>query len=106
MCFIQHDHAVRQIVQLAATAGAAGKQRFKQLHIGGHNNRCIPVFRCQTALSILSIGVEIAVMFHHTVAENVAVNIGGLLNNAGVGNGVNDALLTVLDGMFQQMLKY
>ena len=45
--FVKDDHAVRDVVQLAAAAAAVGVQRFKKLHGGGHHNRRIPVFAGQ-----------------------------------------------------------
>ena len=45
MGFVQHDHAVGNVVQLAAARSAIGEQRFDELYRGRNDNRCIPVFR-------------------------------------------------------------
>ena len=45
--FIKNDHAVGQVVQLAATAAAVGVQRLKKLYGCGHHNGGVPVFAGQ-----------------------------------------------------------
>ena len=104
---IQHDHTVDEIMQLAATTGAGGEQRLKQLDIGGHDQRCIPVLCRQTATRSFAVYIKVAMVFHDIIfAEDAAKHISGLLDDAGVGNGVDDAplcvILRVMIGMFQR----
>ena len=45
LCFVENDDGACDVVQLAAARGAVGKEGFKELHGGGHDNRRVPVFR-------------------------------------------------------------
>ena len=64
--FVQHDHAVDEVVQLAAARGARGKQRLEQLHIGGDDERRIPVFAGEPAGCgfVLRVRLRLAVVLH------------------------------------------
>ena len=99
--FVQYHDAAHQVVQLAAERGFGGKQRFKQLHVGGDHQRRVPVFAGQSAAHgfVLGCGVGLAVVFNqHLVAQGLkhaAKHVRRLLNDAGVGNGVNDAALAM-----------
>ena len=98
---VQHDDAAHQVVQLAAARGFGGKERFEQLHVGGDDQRCVPVLAGQAAAGgFVFVGcVGLAVVFdQHLVAqglEHVAEHVRSLLDDAGVGDGVDDAALAV-----------
>ena len=89
---VQHNHAVGQIVQFPAARGAGGKQAFKQLHIGGDDQGGVPVFGGESVFLRVAVGVVglvVAVVLQHgAVAQRLAENLGGLLDNAGERNGV------------------
>ena len=105
---VQHDDAARQVVQLSAARGFGCKQRLEQLHVGGNDQRRIPVFAGQTAARsfVLLGGVKLAVVFdQHLITqqlEDLAEHIRCLLNDAGVGNGIDDTALVVRQRMLQR----
>ena len=98
---VQHDDAAHQVVQLAAARGFGGKERFEQLHVGGDDQRCVPVLAGQAAAGgfVFFGSVGLAVVFdQYLVAqglEHVTEHICCLLDDAGVGDGVDDAALAV-----------
>ena len=98
---VQHDDAAHNVVQLAAARGFGGKQGLEQLHVGGDNQRCIPVFAGQSAAGRLVpvSRIGLAVMLDQDLIpqrfEYVAKHVGGLFNDAGVGDGVDHATVTV-----------
>ena len=105
---IQHNHAIGDTVQLAAATGLAGKQGFKQLHIGGHDERRIPVLTAQTALIALPaliVRVKVAVMLQHQflpqTREYLAVFSRRLVDDAGKGNRHDNPAFVMLCGMTQ-----
>ncbi len=98
LCLVEHDDAADQVVQLAAARGAAGEQAFQQLHVGGDDQRGIPVFASQAGTSgfLLFVHLDIAVVLDDVlVAENATEDARRLLDDAGVGNGVDDPALAV-----------
>ena len=91
LCLVQNDDAVHDVVKLPAAARSSGKQRSEKLDRGGNDDRCIPVFARQTTprcLPFLSTAIEIAVMFHHGIAEDPTELVGCLLYDAGIGNDI------------------
>ena len=102
--FVEHDHAVGKPVQLAAARGARGKQRFEQLHVGSDYQRRVPVFASQAAAAgfvALQI-VSLAVVLKHGVGpKDLPEHVGGLLDDAGIGNGINHSAMAMLGGMAQ-----
>ena len=106
--FVQHDDAARQVVQFAAAGCFGRKQRLEQLHVGGDHQRCVPVLAGQAAAGSFSragrIGLAV-VLDQHLIAQrgkHAPEHVGGLLNDAGVGNGVNDAALAVFLRVLQR----
>ena len=99
--FVQHNDAAHDVVQLAAARGFGGEQGLEQLHVGGDDQRCIPVFASEAAAgSFIFVGrIGLAVMLdQHLVAQrfkHVAKHICGLFNDAGVGDGVDHAALAM-----------
>ena len=69
LCLVKNDHAVSDVVQLAAAAAAVGIERLKKLHGGGDDDRRIPVFA----------GQQLAVLGGCQV-----FGVGGLVFGAGV----------------------
>ena len=102
--FIQNDDAANEVMQLATARGASGEQAFEQLHVGGDDKRCCPVFAGKPrALGfLLLIHFDIAVMFDDVfLTKNLAENGRCLFDDAGVRNRVDDAPLLVQAGMAQ-----
>ena len=119
--FVQHDHRLRHVVQLAAAAGAGGEKAFEELHRRRYDHRCVPVLRrpAQLADGVASgaaigfgggrgraqrrLPVEARIMFEHAriVAERVVEDGGGLLNDGGVRDDVDYAAQPVPARMFQ-----
>ena len=64
--FIEHDDATGQAVQLAAARGFGGEKGFEQLHVGGDDERRIPVFAGKAAACgfVPIRSVSLAVMFY------------------------------------------
>ena len=101
---VEHDHAVCNVVQLAAARRAGGEERLEQLDIGGDDERRFPVFARKPAQRrfVAIGGVGLTVVLDDMVgAEDAAEYIAGLLDDAGVGNSVDHAALAVGLGMLQ-----
>ena len=91
-------------MQFSASRGAGRKQRLEQLHVGRDDQWCIPVFAGQAAARrvVTFVAFGLAVVFDHGIrAEDLAKHVGRLLDDAGVGNGVDHPLLAVVNGMIQ-----
>ena len=105
LCLVQHDHAVGQVVQLAATRGLAGEQTFEELDVGGDDQRRVPVLAGQPRRGGFALGLALGVavvLDHRAVAqcgEDLAKYFGGLLDDAGVGNGVDHPAFAMGVGM-------
>jgi len=65
--FIQHHHAVSDVVELTTAAGPGGKQRLEKLNVGRHNQRRIPILCCQTTLRCFLFRIEVAVVLDHLI---------------------------------------
>ena len=74
---VQHDDAAGDAVQLAAARGFGGKQRLEQLHIGGDDERRVPVLAGQAAARrfLLRVGFGLAVVF--VIFKMIASSAGG-----------------------------
>ena len=99
---VKHDDAADQVVQLAATRGPAGEQTFEQLHVGRDDQRRVPVFAGQTGAGsfLLVVHLDIAMVFDDVfVAEDTAEDAGRLLDDAGVGDGVDNPAFAVTHRM-------
>ena len=97
-------------MQFAAARGAVGKEAFKELDGGGDDDGRVPVFtgvaQFVAGVAVLQFAViEGAVLFQHRRfaerAEGVAEGGGVLLNDAGKGDDVDDAPLSVLARVFE-----
>ena len=90
-----------QAVQLAAARRFCSEKGLEQLDIGCDDERGVPVFTCQAAAGgfIMGCSVGLAMVFNkHFVAqrfERIAKHIRRLLNDAGVGDGVDHAPLAM-----------
>jgi len=51
--FVQQDHRIHQVVQLATGRRPVGKQRLQQLDVGGQYDWRIPVLGQETSLPVL-----------------------------------------------------
>ena len=107
--FVKNDDALCQIVQLAAFGRAVGEQGFKKLHVCGHDDRRVPVFRRQPhpfgkgcPLGVRA-AVHTRVVLEHVLrAQNLAEFVRRLFDDAGVRNDINDPLLSVATRMLQR----
>ena len=115
---VQHDHGLCQPVQLPAGTGAIGEEAFKELYSRGHDQRRIPVLRREPppqlglvapvgflSFSFERLRLDGGMVFQdgaRRVAEQVTEDLGGLIHDAGVGDGVDDAPQAVLCGVFQR----
>ena len=108
MRLVKDHHAIGDAMELTATGGAVIVKRFKELHRRSHHDGHIPVLRCvfQALLPIIYLTVVVfvindaAVMLQHNVIpEDLTENGRGLLNNGGIGDHVNDAILPCFSGM-------
>ena len=106
--FVEDQHAADESVQLAAAGGAGGEEGFEELHVGGDDERRVPVFagEARGAGFVGGIAFGLAVVFDDAFAaqrgEDIAEDVGGLLDDAGVGNGVDDAPFAVGEGVIQR----
>ncbi len=99
---IQNDDAVSEVVQFSTTAWPCGMERFEQLHIGGDDDRRIPVFTCQPGAGIITV-IKITVVLNNRLFPKRLTEHGGvLLDNAGVGNSVNNAFFAVTQGVVER----
>ena len=105
---VKNHHAVCQMMQLAAAGGFRGVQGLKKLHGRGDDHRRVPVFAGQTAAARLRrfrvarfVGeLRLAVVFQNVFfSQNFRKDLGVLLDDAGVGNDVNNPFHPVADGM-------
>ena len=106
---VKDDHAVGDVVQLAALGGAVGMDGFKELHRRGHDHRRIPVLAGQALAALfttcLLIGIEncAAVVLEDVVLpEDVPEYEGVLFDDGGVGNHIDDAPHVVPQGVPQR----
>ena len=94
---VDDDDAAAQGVQLAAARSLAGEQALEELHAGGHHHGRVPVlagqagtggFGCLTQLGGVAVVLQHDALGHVRAQrrEDLAVDLGGLLDDAGVGN--------------------
>ncbi len=104
LSLVEDDHRVDQVVQFAAARSACGKQRFEELHIGGDDDGRVPVFTGQAAGAVFAagLGFGVAVMLDDRVTEDGAEDVSRLLDDAGVGNDVDDAAFAMHAGVFER----
>jgi len=90
LCFIQHDDAIDDIVQLAAARSTGREQGFEELHAGGNDNGRVPVLARQAAAKVLTtgVGLGVAVVLDDRLAKNASKHLGGLFDDAGIGNDI------------------
>ena len=107
---VKNDHAVRQIVQLAAPGSFGGVQGLEKLHRRGDDHRRVPVFAGQTAaagfqrfgIALFVRQFRLAVMLQNVFRpQNLRKDLGVLFNNAGIGDHINDSFHAVTNGVGQ-----
>ena len=95
-------------MQLPAACRAVAEQRFEKLHRRGQDNRRVPVFRRKIApaVHLAQVAAFVHRIFHVGVVRNdvlrtedIFENLLRLLNNARVGNDINDAPRAVVQRM-------
>ena len=106
---IENHHAVGDVVEFAAAAGFGGVEGFKELYGGRDDDGCIPVFAGKAlAEGIGRFGIRIGqihltVMLHHVlIAQNIPKDLRVLVDDAGVGDDVDDALHLMLHCMAER----
>ena len=109
--FVKDDHAVCDVVQLAAAAAAVGVQRFKKLHRRGHHNGRVPVFAGQQ-LAVLRRGqfflFQTLKICTGVIRQNVfctqkvCKNSGSLVDDGHIRNHVDHPLHALRCGLFQR----
>ena len=99
LCFIQNHDRIDDVMQLAAAGRFGGVKGFEELNVGGDYHGRIPVLRSQTALRRFVLRFEVAVMFDDRrwldAGEDAAKNVRRLLDDAGVGNDIDDTFQVV-----------
>ena len=108
---VKDDHAVRNVVQLAAAAAAVSVQRFKKLHRCGHHNGRVPVFAGQQ-LAVLRWGqlllfkafvVRAGVIGQYIFCtQKVCKNSGSLVDDGHIRNHVDHPFHVLRCGLFQR----
>ena len=100
--FVKDDDGVGNIVQLAAAFVFGGEEGFKELYVGGDDQGGIPVFGQKSVGFAVVFLREVAVVLEHAIfSQNLAEDACGLVDDAGVGDDVDDALFAVETGVFQ-----
>ena len=110
--FVEDDDAAGDIVQLAAARGARGEQALEELHIGGDDDRRGPVLHGELELVLVghrAVGVPRVrpplvldgrmMLQHDLVAQHAAEDRGGLVDDGGERDGVDDPLVAVRLGV-------
>ena len=112
---VEDDDAAGDVVQLAAARGARGEQAFEELHVGGDDDGRGPVLHGELELvpvglravriawsQLASLVLDGRMMFEHdVVAEHFAKDRGGLVDDRGEGDGVDDPLVPVRLGVIE-----
>ena len=78
-------------MELAASAAARCEQRLEELDGRGDDEGGVPVLSGKPVAVFLAIGVEVAVVFEDAFAHRLAECVRRLLDDAQVGNGIDDA---------------
>ncbi len=104
---VKDQHAVCNVVQLSAARGAVGIERLEELHVGGHDDRRIPVFareRARIRLLILAgIVVDIVMVLQHVLcAERIAKDRRRLVDDGCIGDDVDHAAKAVLQRVLER----
>jgi len=89
-------------MQFPASRSAASIQRFKELHICRHNDRSIPIFRCQQRRGpfVVTILLQITMMLHHILrSENIPEHGSRLYNNTRIRNNDDNPFFFVTNGV-------
>ena len=90
---VEHDHAARNVVQLAAARGLVREQRLEELDIRRHHHGRVPILgRKPQRIAVLArvVEVEVRMVFKHVaLAEHLAEHGGVLLDDRGVGHRVD-----------------
>src|SRR6266571_108114 len=108
--FIQDDDATRDVVELPTFASAATQQALEKLDGCCHNQRCIPVLGSKSSSDLCWCRVlrilqgDIAMVLDESlfIGEDATEHPGCLIDNAGVGNGIDDALEVVLERVLER----
>ena len=94
---VEEDDASSQIVELAALGGAVGIEGFKELHRRGHHHGHVPVLRglgqadrFWSGLGVDFIGGVGVVLQHVLRPKDGSELLGGLLDDGGVGDHIDD----------------
>ena len=105
--FVEDDDAAGDVVEFAAAGGLCGKEGFEELDVGGDDEGDAgPVFGELAegvgdfvfAFAPFGLGV---VLEDVPFAEDVGEGLGGLLDDGGIGDGVDDFALAVGDGVLE-----
>lgn len=105
--FVEDDDAVDDVVEFAAAGGLCGKEGFEELDVGGDDNGdSVPVLGELTervgdfvfVFAPFGLGV---VLEDVVCAEYIGEGLGGLLNDGGIRDGVDDLLFVVGNGMLE-----
>ena len=108
--FIEHQHGPGQLVHTTRTPRTRAKQGLQQLHHGGVNDGCVPVFAQHLFAPGLLLGREAAVVFQHDTTsilrgifglQHIAHHLGVLVDDGGEGDDVDDAIQTAFLGVLQ-----
>ena len=99
---VKNNHTPAERVKLAAFAGAIGEHRLKQLNVGSHDNRRIPILTSESGVLIFagSLFVNHTMMLNYVgFAEYVAQYARGLNNYAREWNSNNDSFFSMSKSM-------
>nr|WP_284540040.1 hypothetical protein [Pleomorphomonas sp. T1.2MG-36] len=105
---VEHDHRTGDVVQFATARRSVREQALEQLHVGGDDDRRVPVLARK--LQLVSVGaaflpflVERRMVFENSVvAEHLAEDVGRLVDHRREGDGVDDSVEPVGTGMLQR----
>ena len=94
---VEENDASGQVVELAALGGAVGIEGFKELHRRGHHHGHVPVLRglgqadrFWSGLGVDFIGGVGVVLQHVLRPQDGSELLGGLLDDGGVGDHIDD----------------
>jgi hypothetical protein len=86
--------------------GPVSKERLKELHVGGHNDRSIPVLSSKATplltffIVMIMVTDDVGMVFQdRVIAEDSTKDVSRLLDDRGIGNDIDDTLHTVCDSM-------
>ena len=95
--FVENDNALRDVVELAASARLAGVERLEELDGRRHDDGRVPVLGCETGLRRFLCRVEVGVVLQYVLfSKDVAEDIRRLFDDRCIRNHVDDALQAVL----------